>query len=168
MVTGGGKFGLLHECFFTDKGWSNEEALTEAEAHVSLLTWNHACRVGVRAMDDQHGILMDAMNELRLALVRGGSREQVSQLLDQLIEFARMHFASEEQLMEQTGFPGLAAHRHLHHSLLAQGMEAAHRLQYGEVVEMHQLLPYLRDWFLEHIEGPDQEYGPWLNAHGID
>ena len=32
---------------------------------MTLLTWNHACSVGVKAMDDQHGILMDAMNELR-------------------------------------------------------------------------------------------------------
>jgi len=36
-------------------------------------------------MDDQHGILMDAMNELRLAVVHGCGREQVSELLDRLI-----------------------------------------------------------------------------------
>lgn len=135
---------------------------------MSLLTWNHACRVGVRAMDDQHGILMDAMNELRLALVRGAGREQVSKLLDQLIEFARMHFASEEQLMEQTGYPGLAEHRKLHHTILAQILESAHRLQYGEGVEMQSLLCYLRDWFLQHIEESDHQYGPWLNERGIE
>jgi hemerythrin len=138
------------------------------EADVTLLTWNHACRVRVRAMDDQHGILMDAMNELRLAVVHGGGREQVSKLLDQLIELTRMHFASEEHLMEQSGFPGLADHRRLHHSILAQILEAAHRLQYGEGVEMRALLCSLRDWFIEHIEGADQEYGPWLNDRGID
>ena len=68
---------------------------------MTLLTWNHACTVGVRAMDDQHGILMDTMNELRLAAVRGSGREQVSEVLDRLIEFTRMHFWSEEQLLEQ-------------------------------------------------------------------
>lgn len=134
---------------------------------MSLLTWNHACSVGVRAMDDQHGILMDAMNELRLALVHGAGREQVSKLLDQLIEFTRMHFASEEYLMEQAGFPELAEHRRLHHSILAQILEAAHRLQYGEGVEIRPLLCYLRDWFIEHIESTDRLYGPWLNEQGI-
>ena len=54
------------------------------ETHVTLLTWNHSCTVGVRAMDDQHGILMDAMNELRQAVVHGCGREQVSELLDRL------------------------------------------------------------------------------------
>jgi len=48
---------------------------------VTLLTWNHTCSVGVKAMDDQHGILMDTINELRLALVHGGGRDQVSGFL---------------------------------------------------------------------------------------
>ena len=31
-------------------------------------------------MDDQHAILMDELNELRLAVVRGSGREQVASL----------------------------------------------------------------------------------------
>ena len=54
---------------------------------MSLITRNHACTVGVRAMDDQHGILMDTTNELRLAVVHGAGREQISELLDRMIEF---------------------------------------------------------------------------------
>lgn len=127
---------------------------------MTLLTWNHSCTVGVRAMDDQHGILMDTMNELRLAMVRGSGREQVSELLDRLIEFTRMHFWSEEQLMEQTGYPGLAEHRAEHHTMLAQILQSTHRVQYGEGVKMRPLLRFLREWFTEHIEGLDREYGP--------
>ena len=37
---------------------------------MALLTWNRACSVGVRAMDYQHGLLMDAINELCLMLER--------------------------------------------------------------------------------------------------
>ncbi|MDR3750944.1 MAG: bacteriohemerythrin, partial [Terracidiphilus sp.] len=123
---------------------------------MTLLTWNHSCGVGVRAMDDQHGILMDTMNELRLAVVSGRGREQMSELLDRLIEFTRMHFWSEEQLLEQSGFPGLAAHRAAHHSLLAQMLEAAHRVQYGKGVEMNSLLCWLQDTYAEHTEGLDR------------
>jgi hemerythrin len=119
-------------------------------------------------MDDQHGILMDAMNELRLALLHGCGHEHVGQLLDQLIEFTRMHFASEERLMEQTGFPGLPEHRAEHQRLLTQILQSAHRLQYGEGVEMGSMLGFLRDWLIEHIEGLDQRYGPWLNERGIN
>ena len=134
---------------------------------MTLLTWNHACTVGVRALDDQHGILMDTMNELRLALVRGAGREQVSEVLDRLIEFTRMHFSSEEQLLEQHGFPALQAHRAEHQRLLAQILQSAHRAQHGEEVQMRPLLAFLRHWYVAHIEGLDRQYGPWLNERGV-
>jgi hemerythrin len=118
-------------------------------------------------MDDQHGILMDAMNELRLAVAHGSGRELLSESLDRLIEFTRMHFASEERLMEQSGFPGTAEHRTEHQSLLAQMLHSAHRIQYGESVEINSFLCFLRDSFADHVEGLDQQYGPWLNQQGI-
>jgi len=134
---------------------------------VALLIWSHATPVGVRAMDDQHGILMDTMNDLRRALVHGSGKEQVNKLLDQLIEFTRMHFWSEDRLMEQYGFPGLAEHRAEHRNLLGQIQESARRAQHSEGVQMRSLLGFLRDGFQEHMEGLDQQYGPWLNERGV-
>jgi len=117
-------------------------------------------------MDDQHSILMDTINELRLALVRGCGREKACELLDQLIEFIRMHFWSEEQLMEQTGFAELGEHRAEHHRMLAEILQAAHRLRYGERFELRLLLSELHDGFLQHIDRMDRHYGPWLNERG--
>jgi hemerythrin-like metal-binding protein len=118
-------------------------------------------------MDDQHGILMDTINELRLALVRGCGREQACALLDQLIEFTRMHFWSEEKLMEEARFPGLQAHRTEHHRMLAEMLQSAHCLQHGEGMQTRAMLCALRDGYIEHIEGLDREYGPWLNERGV-
>jgi hemerythrin-like metal-binding protein len=137
------------------------------EAHVALLTWNHACTVGVRAMDDQHGILMDTTNELRLAVVRGSGREQVSEVLDRLIEFTRMHFSSEEKLMDQYQFPGREEHHTEHQRILAQILQSSHRVQHGEQIQMRPLLRFLRESYTEHIESMDREYGPWLNERGV-
>jgi hemerythrin-like metal-binding protein len=137
------------------------------EDELALLSWNHACSVGVRAMDDQHGILMDELNELHLAVMQGACRERISQRLDELIEFTRMHFRSEEKLMEQTGFPGLDEHCAVHQRLLAQVLQTAHQMQYGNSLNIRSVLTYLGDWFIEHIEELDAKYGAWLNARGI-
>ena len=134
---------------------------------MTLLTWSPACSVGVRAMDDQHGILMDSINELRVALVRGMGPEQVGTLLERLVEFTRMHFFSEEQLMEQSGFPGLDEHRAAHCDLLEQIRNGARSLEYGEGVRMRPLLCGLRDGYLKHIEYLDSQYGPWLTQRGV-
>ena len=134
---------------------------------MTLLTWNHACAVGVKAMDEQHAILMDTLNEIRLSLVHGQRREQVSEALNRLIEFTRMHFASEEQLLERHGFPGIGEHRDAHQKLLGQLEDAALRAQHNGEIHMKSMLLFLRDWYTTHIEGLDQLYGEWLNARGI-
>ena len=135
---------------------------------MALLSLNHAGTVGVRAMDDQHGILMDTMNELRQAVVHGECREQISEVLDRLIEFTRMHFSSEEQLLERYFYPGLARHRTEHQRILAQILQSSHRVQHGEQMQIRPLLCMLRESYTEHIEGMDLEYGPWLNGRGVD
>jgi hemerythrin len=137
------------------------------EAFVTLLTWSHECTVGVKAMDEQHAVLMDTLNDIRLALVRGQGREQVSEGLNRLIDFTRMHFASEEQLLEKQGFPGVAEHRDAHQKLLGQIEDAALRTQHNDEVHMKSTLLFLRDWYMSHIEDLDSKYGVWLNGRGI-
>lgn len=134
---------------------------------MTLLTWNHAYPVGVRALDDQHGILMDAMNDLRLALVRGSGRAEVCELLNRLLKLTQMHFTSEERLLEQYGFPGLEDQRAEHQHLLGDLRESAQRAQHSEEVGMRDLLGLLRNGFAEHIQAHDSQYGPWLNDRGV-
>lgn len=133
----------------------------------SLFQWQHSCSVGVRAMDDQHAIIMDTMNELRLALIRSHQQASADELLNKLIEFTRLHFWNEERLMEQYSFPGLAEHRTEHQRLLRQLQETFSWLHHGETANISELLFFLHDWFIDHVEGLDQQYGPWLNKHGV-
>jgi hemerythrin-like metal-binding protein len=135
---------------------------------MNLLSWSRACTVGVQAMDDQHGILMDTVNELRLAAVRGSSQERVSELLNRLIQFTRMHFRGEEQLMEQHVFPGLAEHRIEHQRMMAQLLRSSHRARHGEKVQMRPLLGFLRESYAAHIDTIDRKYGTWLNERGVN
>lgn len=134
---------------------------------MTLLTWNHACTIGVRAMDDQHAILLDALNDLRLTLVHGGGREQMDDGLELLLGFTRMHFNSEEQLLETHHYPGLEDHREVHRLLLNQLAEAARRTTHRDEIQARTLLLFLRDWYFGHLEGMDREYGLWLNERGI-
>lgn len=118
-------------------------------------------------MDDQHGILMDTMNELRLTLMNGSGQKQVNAEFEQLIEFTRKHFQSEERLLEQQSFPGLPAHRAAHERLLARVREAVNHAEHGADAESVPLLSLLRSLYLDHIEEFDRQYGQWLNEHGV-
>jgi hemerythrin len=138
-----------------------------SEVFVSSLAWNHASTVGVQAMDDQHGILMDTLNELRIQLMRGVNREQIRMQLGRLVEFTGMHFDCEERLLERYGFPGLAEHRKEHQRLMHAIREAVERAEHGQSEELHPSLGVLRSCYVQHVEGLDRQYGAWLNELGI-
>ncbi len=118
-------------------------------------------------MDDQHAVLMDTMNELSQSVARGDGREQVCEDLNRLIEFTRMHFSSEERLLEENDYPGVSEHRDAHQRLLVQIEDAANRARHTEGVHIGSLLRFLHDWYTDHMEGLDQSYGKWLNERGI-
>lgn len=118
-------------------------------------------------MDDQHGIIMDTMNEVRLTLVQGRSREEINECMVRLVEFTRLHFAAEESLLEQHGFPEVREHRLAHQRLLAEVEEAVQRVQHRDEIQMRSLLLFLREWYMTHIEQLDRQYGVWLNERGI-
>lgn len=134
---------------------------------MTLLTWSHECIVGVEAMDDQHGVLMDTLNELRLMLLRGADRRDVCRQLERLIDFTQMHFQSEDQLLSQHGFPGAEEHGIAHHQLLVRLYTALEHLNNDEDVHLNSLLEFLPAWYLDHVEKLDQPYGAWLNERGV-
>ena len=134
---------------------------------MSPLLWSQACTVGIRAMDDQHGVLLDALNELRLALARGGDWDAVQQLQGRLIRLTRQHFESEERLLLRYEFPGLKDHRAEHQRLLGLLEQYATRLDRHVTGSMRDACEFLRDWFTTHIENVDRLYGPWLRERGV-
>jgi hemerythrin len=126
-----------------------------------------SCAVGIRAMDDQHGILIDTLNELRQQLERGSGNAKLCQQMARLVEFADMHFSCEENLLRRHGFPGLEAHCEAHQNLLDQIRHAVGAADRTSEAEFLRVLTYLRGQYRDHVETLDRQYGEWLNAHGI-
>lgn len=133
---------------------------------MGLLTWNRVSTVGVRAMDLQHGVLMDTLNDLRQAVAQGAGHERIAKELNRLLDFTRQHFSSEEHLLEHMGFPALAEHRDAHARLLEQMQTASERALHGNGARI-QIAAAMRALFADHVEHMDQNYGEWLNERGV-
>ncbi len=134
---------------------------------MGLLTWNHVCTVGVRAMDQQHGVLMDTLNDLRQAVAQGAGHDRITRELSRLLEFTSMHFLSEERLLEQHAFPAAQEHREAHERLLDQMHQVVQRASHSAGGEIHPLVGVLRGLFVDHIGQLDLAYGEWLNERGV-
>jgi hemerythrin-like metal-binding protein len=123
--------------------------------------------VGVKILDDQHRGMMRVLNELQAAALSGRVGEVAGPLLSQVSCTAREHFSTEEELMEQTGFPGLEEHRAIHHEMLTKASEFLADHDDGDIASYVKLLDFVREWFRDHVKIEDKKYTVWMNEHGV-
>ena len=82
---------------------------------MALIVWSDKLSVGIRSIDAQHGILVDTVNELHDAMLKGQAKSLTEPLLRNLMAYTRDHFSAEEAMMAQPQITRTwknTAHRH--------------------------------------------------------
>jgi hemerythrin-like metal-binding protein len=134
---------------------------------MAFMTWSDNLSVGVESLDNQHTVLVETLNDLHAAMMKGQARSVAGDLLHKLVKYTRDHFAAEEAMMAATNYPTLATHRLKHRDLTKQVEDFVARYEKGDITLSVQLLNFLSEWLTTHIQGEDKEYGPWLIEHGV-
>ena len=87
--------------------------------------------------------------------------------LSGLINYTATHFNDEERMLTTHAYPGLAAHKAEHAKLVKQVLELQQKFKDGQVMVTHEVMTFLKDWLIKHIQGDDKKYGVYLNSKGI-
>lgn len=117
--------------------------------------WDSKLETGHPLVDAEHRILVLLFRKLDVAIKTYQSEETIEQIIQELRKFVEFHFLSEENLMRETLYPGLEAHRALHTELLMRlGVFIAKVVARREFPE--DLVDFLNRWLLEHIARHDQ------------
>ncbi len=123
------------------------------------IEWTPALAIGDPAIDRQHQKLF------RLAADMVSDRDQVRAMrtLAALSEYVIVHFRDEEKLLEEIGYPELAAHKKLHDDFrarLAKLYANAGGMTLDQIAEEVRLL--INEWLTKHIMVVDREYAKYL------
>ncbi len=110
--------------------------------------------VGVQEIDTEHDLLLGVVRALDKA-VATAPREQVEALLQQLSEFSRVHFATEEIMMRLYAYPEFARHQLEHAHLVDQIEQVRTEFAAGNVQPTRTFASALRHWFTEHVRSHD-------------
>jgi hemerythrin len=126
---------------------------------VAMMEWQDSFSVGITAMDIQHKQLVAMVNQLYEAMRTSKGDVVVKTILPSLVQYTKSHFASEEKVMKDAGFPGLAAHQAIHQQLTKQATDLLEKIKTGKMVPTVSLASFLKDWLINHIQGQDKQYG---------
>ena len=117
---------------------------------------------GNAIIDKEHRELIDAVNKLMDACSAGKGIDQINQTKKFLNDYVSRHFAHEEQLQQQSGYPGFTAHKAFHDKYkqtlleITSGMSST--ASFGELTKLNGHISLL----ITHIKTEDKRLGAFL------
>ena len=120
------------------------------------MKWNESYNIGIEVIDNQHRQILDYINALEKIRV-SGDRNQIKEVLDDLIDYTQSHFSFEENLLEQVSYQYLPSHRGIHDLFVERLNDYRQKFDRGESVE-NDLYRLLSKWLINHIQHDDQDY----------
>ena len=123
---------------------------------MEIIQWRPTLETGIDVIDQQHKRIVDYINALRIAQVKG-DRGAVARTIDDVIDYTQSHFGFEEALMEDAGYPLLNAHKRVHELFIRRVAVLHQRFKSGEDIaqDLHNVLAR---WLITHIQTEDQDY----------
>ncbi|MDD2883779.1 MAG: bacteriohemerythrin [Dechloromonas sp.] len=125
---------------------------------MQAFVWDKRFETGIDVVDRQHRQLVDATNELGDVLVLGDvSDEQLQPIFHRLADYARRHFADEEQLMHTRQVAAQHTQEHIaHHHQFIEQVLTLWRSRSTMKNPAETLHGFLTAWLTVHILGEDQ------------
>jgi len=94
--------------------------ITMESLYMAHFEWTTDVAVGHTQIDDEHKQLFVLAEAVVAPLLSNAGHQPTEARLQALIDFARKHFAFEEELMRTSDYPDAKSHASFHNSLLKE------------------------------------------------
>ena len=122
---------------------------------MSLIEWKPEFSVGNAVVDHEHRELIDLINSVHAGIRDGENRDRIAVGLGEIYAQIAAHFALEEKIMRDAGYPDFRPHKQDHESLLDQLADIIDSVEIGNALDEHGLASRLNRWFTEHFRTHD-------------
>jgi hemerythrin len=132
-----------------------------------FIEWDEMYSVNVKEIDDQHKGLFRIINDLNDAVSEGKAQDIIDATVHKMIEYAKVHFTTEEKYMTKFNYHDYPQHKTEHDRFNIKVLEMNTRLKSGVYIMSTEISRFLKDWLTNHILVTDKKYGPFFNENGL-
>jgi len=131
------------------------------------LQWDESLVLGFDEIDNQHRSIFEQFGRLSEAVQQGEPHEDIEQLANFLLEYANVHFFTEERIMIEYNYPKIEEQRHDHVEFTQNANELKKRIeQEGATREIAiETTGTLLRWIIQHIKGHDKEMVEYVKEY---
>jgi len=124
-----------------------------------LITWSEKYSVGYDEIDNQHKRLVEMINELYDSFKQGDANAIIENILMEMIKYTDYHFKTEETYFAKYHYSDAITHISEHQSFVEQVSKFYDDYKDGSVMLSYDVMNFLRDWLINHIQGSDRKFG---------
>lgn len=131
------------------------------------MNWLPAYSVGITEIDEQHKRLVAMINELHEGMSAQKGRETLVSVVNGLTEYADEHFAFEEKYMQKFNYNDFIAHKRQHDAFREKVGKFRDGVVGKKLFVSLDMMDYLKDWLVTHIQGSDMLYMDCFFDNGL-
>ncbi|MGM0461280.1 MAG: bacteriohemerythrin [Fibrobacterota bacterium] len=132
-----------------------------------LCKFSRSYDVQVKKMNDDHTVIFNHINAVSETVKTRAPKKELISSLRNLENFTVEHFKREEHLMQEHNYPEYEEQKRAHTKLLEKVRSITESVENGRDIDIIEVMVFLRNWLILHIQGLDKKYGPYLNKKGI-
>jgi hemerythrin len=133
-----------------------------------LIEWDSSLILGVKQIDEHHEHLVSILNECYRTLMRHNQEQELQVVIDELRDYTHYHFETERKLMDDLGYAAANSHLAAHEKFTSSILEFQDRLQSGESLVAMDVLMFLKEWLVDHIQKTDRVFTTFLKQKGVE
>jgi hemerythrin len=131
---------------------------------VQFVVWKDEYSVKVHRLDEQHKTIIKLINDLYDMFSDGEHPGRLGSVLSELIQYINTHFAYEEQLMRQAGYPEIEAHTVAHRTMVKRTIDLCNKYNSDAASISQEVFTLLKEWLVNHIIRADSLYAPYVSV----
>ncbi len=135
---------------------------------MALFTWKEIYSVGNSTIDQQHQQLFAIANNYHSAFMERADRATLKAIFEELINYTAFHFAEEERLMQEGGYPDFQSHKRNHEKLVELVMHYKNNFDDSPDDIAQHAMEFIKTWLNGHILGMDRKFKPFLADKGVN
>ena len=132
-----------------------------------MIEWDDTYSVGISIIDEEHKKLIGIINKVIVAKQHNNNPEEMLEILNEMIKYAKEHFKTEETYMRKFNYPEYQYHKEEHNDFSFKVIAYHNRVIDGDYQIANQILEYLKRWFVNHIQKTDRKYTDCFNKNGL-
>lgn len=149
----------------------------EGQDYPELVWTEEEFGVGIPQIDSQHRNIFKLLEDLVSIMRRKGTPAELGVALDGLLDYTKYHFQVEKVIFDEYKYPDAATHCVEHQIFTEKITNRVNKFKQNMISDSAdevnlrkmnlELITFLGDWLIEHIQKRDREYGNFCRQHPL-